>query len=152
MALKFLTLLNLSLLVLYPISWSAPLMRAGLLPFLALDEISIFSGISTLWREDILLAILIALFAIAAPIIKTLGLALIHFRQAPSKLLTTFTFLGKLAMADVFLIALYILLARGVGLGRVETAWGLWLFTACTLTSLGISLATAALVKRGALS
>jgi paraquat-inducible protein A len=152
MALKVLTLLNLSLLVFYPISWSAPLMRAGLLPFFALDEISIFSGISTLWQEDILLALLIALFAIAAPIIKTLGLTLIHFRQAPAKLLNAFTILGKLAMADVFLIALYILLARGVGLGRVETAWGLWLFTACTLTSLGISLATAALVKRGALS
>jgi paraquat-inducible protein A len=152
MALKFLALLNLSLLVLYPISWSAPLMRAGLLPFLALDEISIFSGISTLWQDDILLALLIALFAIATPIVKTLGLTLIHFRQAPTKLLNAFTTLGRFAMADVFLIALYILLARGIGLGRVETAWGLWLFTACTLASLGISLATAALVKRGALS
>jgi len=151
MALKILTLLNLALLVLFPLSWTAPLMRAGLLPFFALDEISILSGIATLWQEDILLAILIALFAIAAPIVKTLGLALIHFRQAPTTLLNAFTAMGKFAMADVFLIALYILLARGVGLGRVETAWGLWLFTACVLTSFGISLATSALVKRGAL-
>tara|TARA_R110002073_G_C9110841_1_gene549671 strand:- start:20 stop:478 length:459 start_codon:yes stop_codon:yes gene_type:complete len=151
MALKILTLLNLALLVLFPLSWTAPLMRAGLLPFFSLDEISILSGIATLWQEDILLSILVALFAIAAPIIKTLGLTLIHFRQAPSALLNAFTVMGKFAMADVFLIALYILLARGVGLGRVETAWGLWLFTACTLASLGISVATAALVKRGAL-
>jgi len=151
MALKSLTLLNLALLVLFPLSWTAPLMRAGLLPFFALDEISILSGIATLWQEDVLLAILIALFAIAAPIIKTLGLTLIHFGQAPKTLLNAFTVMGKFAMADVFLIALYILLAKGVGLGRVETAWGLWLFTACILASLGVSLATSALVKRGAL-
>lgn len=149
MILKLLTLANLALLVLYPISWQAPLMRAGLLPFFALDEISILSGIATLWGEDILLASLVALFAIAAPIVKTLGLVLIHFGQAPSRLLTGFTVMGKFAMADVFLIALYILLVKGVGLGRVETAWGLWLFTACTLVSLAISLATGALVKRG---
>ena len=28
--------------------------------------------------------------------------------------------LGKLAMADIFLIALYVVLAKGVGVGRVE--------------------------------
>ena len=53
-------------------------------------------------------------------------------------------------MADVFLIAIYITLARGVGLGRVEPAWGLWLFTGCVLASFAISLATSALAKRGA--
>tara|TARA_R110002074_G_scaffold351391_1_gene522506 strand:- start:131 stop:589 length:459 start_codon:yes stop_codon:yes gene_type:complete len=152
MVLKILTLLNLALLVLFPLSWTAPLMRAGLLPFFALDEISILSGIATLWQEDILLGSLIALFAIAAPIVKTLGLSLIHFGHASPRLLNAFTVMGKFAMADVFLIALYIVLAKGVGLGRVETAWGLWLFTACVLTSLGVSLATAALVKRGTLS
>ncbi|MEO0990507.1 MAG: paraquat-inducible membrane protein A, partial [Pseudomonadota bacterium] len=38
-------LLNLSLLILFPISWFAPLMRAGLLPFFDLDEISVISGL-----------------------------------------------------------------------------------------------------------
>ena len=50
------------------------------------------------------------------------------------------TFLGKLAMADIFLIALYIVIAKGVGVGTVETAWGLYLFTGCIIASLGISL------------
>ncbi len=50
--------------------------------------------------------------------------------------------LGKLAMADIFLIALYVTLAKGIGVGRIEVAWGLYLFTACILASLWISWAT----------
>ena len=42
-------------------------------------------------------------------------------------------------MADIFLIAIYIVLAKGVGVGRVETGWGLYLFTFCVLASLAIS-------------
>jgi uncharacterized paraquat-inducible protein A len=47
--------------------------------------------------------------------------------------------MGKLAMADVFLIALYIVIVKGIGLATVETAWGLWLFTGCVLFSLFLS-------------
>jgi paraquat-inducible protein A len=50
-------------------------------------------------------------------------------------------------MADVFLIALYVTVAKGFAVGRVETAWGLWLFTGCVLASLGIGLAAARIVK-----
>ncbi|PIV75790.1 MAG: paraquat-inducible membrane protein A [Rhodobacteraceae bacterium CG17_big_fil_post_rev_8_21_14_2_50_65_11] len=146
-----LTILNLSLLVLFPLAWVAPLMRTGLLPLFGLSEISVLSGIRALWQDDALLALVVALFAIVAPILKTAGLALVHLGRADSRLLGPLTALGKLAIADVFLIAIYITLARGVGVGRVEPAWGLWLFTGCVLTSFANSLATSALVKRGAL-
>lgn len=109
------------------------------------------SGVQSLWQEDVLLACLIAVFAMLAPILKTLGLVLIHFKKTSTALLGPLTVMGKLAMADVFLIAIYITVAKGIGLGRVEPAWGLWLFTGCILASLCISLATSALVKRGAL-
>jgi hypothetical protein len=45
-------------------------------------------------------------------------------------------------MADVFLIALYIVLVKGVGIGHVASAWGLWLFTACVLASLWVGFET----------
>ena len=45
-------------------------------------------------------------------------------------------------MADVFLIAVYVVLAEGVGIGRVETAWGLYLFTACVIGSMAITYLT----------
>lgn len=138
-----LRLLNLSLLILFPVSWFAPLMRAGLLPIFGLSEISIISGLASLFQTDVVLALIVLLFALFAPIAKTLGLALIQFDLLDRKTLPALTFLGKLAMADIFLIALYITVVKGVGLATVETAWGLYLFTACVLASLAISHLTA---------
>jgi paraquat-inducible protein A len=131
--------LNLSLLILYPIAWAAPLMRAGVLPLFGLTEISVFSGVRALWASDIFLALVVTLFAFIAPYLKTLGLALVQFDLLGPRALPALAFIGKLAMADVFLIALYITLAKGIGFGRVEVAWGLYLFTACILMSLWIS-------------
>ena len=42
-------------------------------------------------------------------------------------------------MADVFLIALYIVIVKGAGYVTIETAWGLYLFTGCILASILIS-------------
>ena len=134
---------NLSLLLLFPIAWVAPLLRAGLLPLFGLSEISVLSGIQALWSEDVLLALLVTVLALFAPYLKVLGLALIHFRLAKRRLLPIIEVFGKLAMADVFLIALYIVVIKGIGVGQVETAWGLYLFTGCILASLGLSWATA---------
>lgn len=39
---------NLSLLILYPIAWFAPLLNAGLLPLFGLKEISVMSGLQSL--------------------------------------------------------------------------------------------------------
>lgn len=131
--------LNLSLLVLYPVAWAAPLMRAGLLPIFSLSEISVLTGLQSLWASDVFLALVVTLFAIFAPYLKTIGLALVHFDLLKPVALPALHLLGKLAMADIFLIALYITLAKGIGVGRIETAWGLYLFTACILASLWIS-------------
>jgi paraquat-inducible protein A len=135
--------LNLSLLVLYPLSWFAPLLRAGILPFFDLSQISVMSGLQALWEKDVVFALLVTLFAIFAPYVKTIGLALLHFRMLSPRVLPALHILGKLAMADIFLIALYIILAKGIGLGRVETAWGLYLFTGCVVASLGLSILSA---------
>lgn len=134
-----LKLANLSLLILFPISWFAPLLRAGLLPLFSLDEISTVTAVQALWEADIFLALLVTFLAIFAPIIKVSATSLIHFNLLSRKALPTLEVLGKLAMADVFLIAIYIVAAKGVGVGRLETGWGLYLFTACVLGSLLIT-------------
>ncbi|MGB8813829.1 MAG: paraquat-inducible protein A [Paracoccaceae bacterium] len=130
---------NLALLILFPIAWFAPLLRAGLLPLFSLSEISVISGLQALWETDVFLALLVTAFALFAPYLKTIGLALLHFKLLSPRVLPALHIMGKLAMADVFLIALYIVVAKGVGVGRVETAWGLYLFTGCILASLAIS-------------
>lgn len=131
---------NLALLILFPIAWAAPLLRAGLLPFFGLDTISVLSGLQTLWQKDIFLAVVVSFLALFAPYLKVIGIALIQFDLASPKLKPALNLLGKLAMADVFLIAIYIVVAKGVGVGRLETGWGLYLFTACVGASFAISL------------
>lgn len=126
---------NLALLILYPISWFAPLLRAGILPFFGLTEISVVSGLQSLWDADVFLALVVTMFALFAPMLKTMGLALVQFGLLDRKTMPTLNLLGKFAMADIFLVALYITLSKGMGLGTIETAWGLYLFTACILGS-----------------
>ncbi len=140
--LNILRIANLSLLILFPIAWFAPLMRAGLLPIFGLSEISVISGMQALWDSDVALALLVTAFALFAPYLKTIGLALVHFNLLKDKTLPALSWIGKLAMADVFLIALYIVVIKGVGIGRVETGWGLYMFTACILASIVISALT----------
>lgn len=145
---RLLQIANLALLVLFPLSWFAPVLRAGLLPLFGLDEISVISGLQALWGNSPGLALLVTFLAVFAPMLKTIGLALLHADLLSPRLLPLLHVMGKLAMADVFLIALYIVAFKGIGLGRIEVAWGLWLFTACILASLAISTLTERALKR----
>ena len=139
-------LANLSLLILFPVAWVAPLMRAGLLPLFGLSEISVLSGVASLWGSDIFLALVVILFALVAPIAKVLALDAVLTDRLPARAKAAVTGLGRLAMADIFLIAIYITLAKGIGVGRVEVAWGLYLFSFCVLASLALSVSAP---KRG---
>jgi uncharacterized paraquat-inducible protein A len=135
---------NLCLLVLFPVAWFAPLIRAAVLPLFGMEEISVITGLQSLWATDPALALLVTFLAIFAPFAKVLGLALVQYRLLSRKVLPVLHLLGRLAMADVFLVALYIVVAKGAGHVTIETAWGLYLFTGCILASLGLS----ALTKR----
>ena len=94
--------INLSLLVLYPLAWFAPLLHAGLLPVFGLSEISVISGLQSLWASDVFLALLVTVFALFAPYLKTLGLALVQFKLLDRRTLPALNLLGKFAMADIF--------------------------------------------------
>jgi len=138
---------NLSLLVLFPVAWFAPMLKAGLLPFFSLGEVTTITALQSLWQKDVFLALLVTFFAIFAPIIKVIGTALVQFELLHRSALPVLGVLGKLAMADVFLVALYIILVKGVGVGRVETDWGLYLFTFCVLFSLFLTEVTKRTIK-----
>ncbi|MEP7706453.1 paraquat-inducible protein A [Paraglaciecola sp. 25GB23A] len=136
----------------FPIAWFSPLITTGLLPQWHMpswlggktvfehDTLTVISGIQKLLETDILLAMVVTFFALVAPLLKCLGMALIHFNLLTDAAQPVLSTLGKLAMADVFLLALHIVIAKGIGIGQIEVAWGLYLFTAAVLTSLGISL------------
>ncbi len=140
---NILRLANYGLLALYPVAWFAPLLKAGfILPIFGLTEISVVSGLQSLWESDVALALVVTLLAIFVPYMKTIAIALIHSRLLSPRLLPALTWLGRLAMADVFLVALYIVIAKASAPTHIEVEWGLWLFTACVLASLFISALT----------
>ena len=58
--LNALRIANLSLLILFPIAWFAPLLRAALLPIFGMDEISVISGLQSLWESDVILALIVS--------------------------------------------------------------------------------------------
>ncbi len=128
--LTFLTLMA------FPIVWFAPLMRAGLLPVFGLSEISIVTGLQSLWQTDVVLALLVTFFALVAPVVKLAGLLLIQTGLASRKLVPMLDIMAKFAMADIFLIALYIVIVNGVALATVETAWGLYVFSGLVVASM----------------
>ena len=142
-------IVNLTLLLLYPAAWFAPVAYAGWLPFFSGHEVTIYSGIRDLWHSDQVLALLVLVFAVVIPYSKTIALALVHFRLVATKPLPMIEALSKLAMADVFLIALYIVLVKGVGVGHIASAWGLWLFTGCVLASFWAGFETRRKIKNG---
>ncbi|MEM7498191.1 MAG: paraquat-inducible protein A [Pseudomonadota bacterium] len=131
--------LNLFLLLVWPIAWTAPLARAGLLPFFEGQAVSVIGGLGALWEADAALALVVLLFAVLMPLAKTAALGLYLAGRLGERALPVIALLGKLSMAEVFLVALYIVTVKGVGLGHVTPAWGLWLFTACVLAQIAIA-------------
>ncbi|MEM9726674.1 MAG: paraquat-inducible protein A [Pseudomonadota bacterium] len=135
-------LVNLSLIGLFPLAWTAPLARAEVLWFWDADEVTILSGIQRLYEKDIFLCVVVALFAVVAPYVKTLTLAYAHFSsvEAAAKVMPAVEIMGRLSMVDVFLVAFYVVLYRGFA--DVQVAWGLYLFTGLVIASLWAAWAT----------
>lgn len=145
---------NLMLIILFPISWFIPLLKVGLLekvelPFkvlgqvlpdlFGLQKVTIISGVQSLWAEDKYLALIVTFFALFAPMTKTIGISLIQFNLLSKKVKPTLQFIGKLAMADVFIIAITCILIKGIDIGKMEILYGTYLFSACVVASIIIS-------------
>ena len=64
-------------------------------------------------------------------------------------LLGRLALLGKLSMAELFLLAVVIVGFKGVGIGRIEVAWGLHAFACVVLLSFAASLWAEMALQRG---
>ena len=129
-------LVNLALLGLFPLAWTAPLAQADVLWWWNVETISILSGIQQLYEKDLFLCIVVTVFAVIAPYLKTLALVYAQFSDSETadRIMPAIEVLGRLSMTDVFLVAFYVLLYRGFA--DVTIAWGLYLFTALVLASM----------------
>lgn len=150
---RLVQIITVLLLIGFPVAWLAPLAEAGFaMPLFGGSEISILGGVIELADSDIFLCIVVAVFAILIPYAKTMLLLGAQFGQlgAPEKWLKTLGYMGKLSMADVFLIAMYVVMIKGIGVGDIEIRWGLHLFTALVFVSMWATWATERAMKRDA--
>lgn len=134
---------QLAILIALPVAWTATLFTARI-PWLWRQDVSIASGLVDLWAIDRLLFAVVLVFSVIAPAAKAaLGLWLWYRVPLgdqgswPSRL----AILGKLAMTEIFLLAVAIVGFKGVGLGQVETRWGMWWLTGVVVAGLGIGVA-----------
>ncbi len=128
--------------VLFPVAWFAPLMTVKVrLAFWASGtDLTLISTLQSVWAEDAALGLVLTFAAIVAPTVKVLGTGLILLRLLSPRVAGILWHIGRFAMADVFLIAVYVALFKGMDGGTIAMGWGLWLFTACVLGSLVLSL------------
>ena len=138
-----LAIANAALLILYPIAWMAPLADTKYFVLLSGKPITIFGGIADLWQTDILLAAVVAILAVVMPYTKTLLLLAVQTGHASGpRWMLTLEIVGKLSMADIFLVALYIVIIKGAYVASMTPAWGLYLFTALVIGSIAITFLT----------
>ncbi|MGD9507983.1 MAG: paraquat-inducible protein A [Geminicoccaceae bacterium] len=124
-----------------PVTWWLPLFTARV-PFLWRHDVSIASGLAELWRLDLLLFAAVLLFSVLVPLVKGAALVWVWYRTPYRRVKRAFerlALLGKLAMAEVFLLAVILVGLKGVGIGTVEVTWGLPVFVAAVLLSLAAS-------------
>lgn len=124
------------------VAWWVPLFTARV-PFLWRQDVSVASGLVELWRLDLFLFLVVLLFSVVTPLLKV-GASLVVWYRTPAaearRWLPRLALLGKLSMTELFLLAVIIVGFKGVGIGKVEVAWGLYLFGAVVLASLATSL------------
>jgi paraquat-inducible protein A len=128
-------------LIALPFTWFLPLFRTELLVFLD-NEVTVIGAARTLFKADLALFAVIVLFGMIVPVAKLAGL-LHAWAMLPSAKgrasIGALNKISKFSMLDIFLIAVTIVGLKGVGLGKVETAYGLHAFAGVVLMILALS-------------
>ncbi len=126
----------------FPVAWFAPLMtvKVRLIFWASGTDVTVISTLRALWVDDPALALVLIFLTLVAPMLKLLGSALIVLHLLSPRIEGALWLLGRLAMADVFLIVVYMALFKGLDGGTITPGWGLWAYTGAVLGSLGLSL------------
>lgn len=130
----------LGLMIAFPVIWFAPLFSLKItLRFWAdATQFTVISTLQTLWRDSPGIALLVSFLALFAPMVKLLGIILSQHGLISRHLGPALTVMGRLAMADIFLIALAVAMIRGLDGGNITIHWGFWAFAGAVLAALAL--------------
>lgn len=110
--------------------------------FFLTDRHSILSVISGLWAEgETLLALILALFSVAFPVLKIASLTLAGLlmairRKRAHRTLALSSALGRWSMLDVLVLALVIFYVKNSGIADATSLPGIWYFAASVVTTM----------------
>jgi len=146
---KAVALANVATVLVLPVIWFLPLLRSSAFLFIK-SEISIVSGATELYDSDFFLFLVIVVFAMIMPLVKSMLYVWIWFGNISEHkgMLWLGGAAAKLSMTDVFLLALAIIGVKGLGVGSIEVLSGLYVFAAVVLGSNAISIFTDVQIKR----
>ena len=151
---KAVALANAATVLILPVTWFLPLLKSSAFLFIK-SQISIVSGATELYESDFFLFLVIVVFAMIMPLVKSMLYVWIWFGNISEHkgMLWLGGAAAKLSMTDVFLLALAIIGVKGLGVGSIEVLSGLYVFAAVVIGSTAISIYTDVQVKRvGAVS
>lgn len=151
---KAVALANAATVLILPVTWFLPLLKSSAFLFIK-SQISIVSGATELYESDFFLFLVIVVFAMMMPLVKSMLYVWIWFGNISEHkgMLWLGGAAAKLSMTDVFLLALAIIGIKGLGVGSIEVLSGLYVFAAVVIGSTAISIYTDVQVKRaGAVS
>lgn len=118
-----------------PATWVLPLFRTEFFYWFG-NEVSIIGAVRVLADTDWLLCAILVVFGLAMPVLKLAAMLLAWFwlpRERAARWIGRAAKLSKLAMLDLLLVAISIVGFKGVGLGSVIVAPGLYAYAAVVL-------------------
>ncbi|MDA7425286.1 paraquat-inducible protein A [Thalassococcus lentus] len=144
---------NALLLLALPISWTLPLLKQTAFIWLE-SKFSVLQGAMTLFSEDLFLFLVLVVFAMIVPMLKTALYTYLWFApfQKSPRLYFAGSVMAKLSMIDVMVAAVLIVAVKGIGVGKVAAEPGLYLFSALVLFSMLVSVVTDISAKRAHLA
>ena len=122
----------------FPIVLFVPLITTKFWFFFHTD-LALFRGVYDLFYVDKFLCIVVFFFGIAVPMVTMFASVLCWYRveiTSVGRYAEVLSFMGKLSMLDVMLLAIFIIAFKGVGFGTVEIRFGLYVYVAFVVISL----------------
>lgn len=133
-----------------PIVFFVPLLTTRFW-FFTQNNITLAHAISDLFRIDKFLFAIVVVFGVVFPFFKAIMSVLCwyHFELSTiERCLEVLSYMAKLSMLDVMLLALFVVAFKGVGIGTVDVNYGLYVYASLVIASLLLNLAMTPVARR----
>jgi paraquat-inducible protein A len=118
------------------------------------NQISVYAGLITLWKEnELFLFVILLVFTVVFPFVKILSLLALWLkggltRDRVEQLYRFVAQLGKWSMLDVFIVAILVVTVKSGGLATIRIEHGLFLFFCSVMLTQVASVWTGRIARR----